>query len=46
MVVVDKNILCVAYKTLMACITLYNIIPIMLSLYEWMFFMVIYLVCQ
>jgi hypothetical protein len=32
MVVVDKNLLCVACKTLMACITLYNIVPIMLSL--------------
>jgi hypothetical protein len=33
MVVVDKNLLCVACKTLMACITLYNIMPIMLSLF-------------
>jgi hypothetical protein len=34
------------WTTLMACITLYNIVPIMLSLYVWMSFMLIYLVCQ
>jgi hypothetical protein len=37
--------LCVPRKTLLACITLYDIMPIMLSIYVWMIPMFIYLVC-
>jgi hypothetical protein len=32
----DKYFLCVACKTLLACITLYDIMLIMLSIYVWM----------
>jgi hypothetical protein len=35
---------CVACKTLMSCISLYNIVPIMLSLYVWMSFMITYFI--
>jgi hypothetical protein len=31
-----KHFLCVACKTLLACITLYDIMLIMLSIYVWM----------
>jgi hypothetical protein len=43
-VIWTRTYLCVACKTLMACITLYNIVPIMLSLYVWMSFMIIYFI--
>jgi hypothetical protein len=41
----DKYFLCVACNTLLACITLYDIMFIMLSIYVWMIHMFIYLVC-
>jgi hypothetical protein len=43
-VIWTRTYLCVACKTLIACITLYNIMPIMLSLYVWMSFMIIYFI--
>jgi hypothetical protein len=40
-----KLFLCVACKTLLACVTLYDIMLIMLSIYVWMILIIIYLVC-